>query len=358
MFGSKTPVRSGSVENGASHILATWGIVGFIAVACVVLIGLEATRILSQRSDVLADSQKDTANLAASLIQHAELTFGTADAILIGVVDRLEQEPLAPQSRERLRAWLIQEVRHSSQFVSFAVIDSDGVMIVGSAVEKEPGNFSDREHFIYHRTHDDAGLHIGVPIWARTVNDWIIPVTRRFNRADGSFGGVAVAAINPKYFQDIYDRLELGRNSSVLLVSLDGRVLVRRPFVESNVGRDMTQGSLFSRLKKNPVGSMDVTSVTDGIRRLSSYEQGHAYPLVVAVAQDMAELLAPWKQRAMIRLSEIVAITAFIMLMGAFVWRATRTLATNSITLRKTNDRFDAALANMSNGLSMFDGLE
>ena len=41
--------------------------------------------------------------------------------------------------------------------------------------------------------------------------------------------------------------------------------------------------------------------------------------------------------------------------MGAFVWRATKTLATNSITLRETNDRFDAALANMSNGVSMFD---
>jgi diguanylate cyclase (GGDEF)-like protein len=41
--------------------------------------------------------------------------------------------------------------------------------------------------------------------------------------------------------------------------------------------------------------------------------------------------------------------------MGAFVWRATKTLATNSITLRETNDHFDAALANMSNGVSMFD---
>src|ERR1035438_7401797 len=128
MFGSKTTVRSRSVEKGSTHILATWGIVGFVAAACALLIGLETSRILTQRSDVLADSQKDTANLTASLIQHAELTFGTADAILIGVVDRLEQDPLGPETRQRLRAWFIQEVRHTSQFLSFAVIDSDGAM--------------------------------------------------------------------------------------------------------------------------------------------------------------------------------------------------------------------------------------
>ena len=166
---------------------------------------------------------------------------------------------------------------------------------------------------------------------------------------------MAVAAINPKYFQDIYDRLELGHNSAVLLVSQDGKLLVRRPFVESNVGRDMAHGRIFTQLKQAPAGSFEAASAADGVRRLTSYEQGHTYPLVVAVAQEMTELLAPWKQSAIRQLAEVVLITAFITLMGAFVWRATRTLATSSIKLRETNDRFDAALANMSNGLSMFD---
>ena len=355
MFGSNKSVKSGSVEKGSTHILATWGIVGFIAAACAVLIGLETSRILGQRSDVLADSRKDTANLTASLIQHAELTFRTADAVLIGVVERLEHEPLGPETRQRLKAWFVQEVRHSSQFATFSVVDSNGAMIVSSAVEKEPGNFSDREYLTYHRTHDDLELHIGAPIRGRTVDGWLIPATRRFNRADGSFGGVAVAAINPKYFQDIYDRLELGHNSVVYLVKRDGRILVRRPFVEENVGRDLAHGQIFTQLKQAPAGTFEGVSSTDGVRRLNSYEQGHTYPLVVAVGQDMIELLAPWKQRAMNQLAEVVVITAFIILMGAFVWRATRTLATNSIKLRETNDRFDAALANMSNGLSMFD---
>jgi len=53
------------------------------------------------------------------------------------------------------------------------------------------GQFTDREYFTYHRTHDEDAIHIGAPIRGRAVDGWLIPVSRRFNRADGSFGGVA-----------------------------------------------------------------------------------------------------------------------------------------------------------------------
>jgi len=331
MLGPKAPETVRRFENGSTHILATWGIVAFIALACAVLIGLEFSRIITQRSEVLADSRKDTANLTSSLIQHAELTFRTADAILIGVVDRLEHETIGPETRQRLREWFIQEVRHSSQFLNFSVIDSDGTMIVSSVDQKEPGQFTDREYFNYHRTHDDAALHIGGPVQSRTVDGWLIPVTRRFNRADGTFGGVAVASLNPTYFQELYDRLELANNSAVALVSLQGPLLARRPFIEANVGRDMSQSGIFAQLKHATAGTVEIPSSTDGVMRLNSFEQGHTYPIFIAVAQDTAELLAPWRQNSMRRLAETFVITAFIILMGAFVWRATRTLAAFSL---------------------------
>jgi hypothetical protein len=174
-------------------------------------------------------------------------------------------------------------------------------MVVNALGEVEPGQFSDREFFIYHRTHDDLGLHIGNPIRGRRTDGWIIPATRRFNRADGTFGGVAVAAINPQYFQDFYDRLQLGNNGAVLLASMNKTLLVRRPFVEANIGRDMTHSGLFAQLKQAPAGSLEITASIDGVRRLNSYERGHVYPIVVTVAQDVEELLAPWRQSAAAR---------------------------------------------------------
>ena len=118
----------------------------------------------------------------------------------------------------------------------------------------------------------------------------------------------------------------------MLLASSNGSVLVRRPFVEAYVDRDISQGGLFKLLKQAPVGSGEITAATDGVKRLNSYERGKTYPVVVAVAQDVNELLAPWKQDAIRQFGEVIAIMAFISLMGAVVWRITTTLAANAKT--------------------------
>jgi diguanylate cyclase (GGDEF)-like protein/PAS domain S-box-containing protein len=347
-------MKAGSAKS-ANHRRATWGIAGFVALACAAVIGLESSRIVTQRADVIADARLDTANLTSSLIQHAELTFQTADAILISIVERLEHETPNAAERPRLKALFAREVSHSPQFISFAVIDSDGAMIVSTFGETRAGQFSDREYFAYHRANNNDELHIGAPIRGRKAEGWIIPVSRRFNKPDGTFGGVAVATINPRYFQDAYDRLELGQNSAVILVSTSGTLLVRRPFVEANVGRDMTNSVIFAQLKQAPKGSLEIKASIDGVLRFNSYERGHTYPIFVAVAQNMDELLAPWRASTERRLIEVAVLSAFILLMGAFVWRAARGLAEHSTKLRETNDRFDAALANMPTGLSMFD---
>jgi len=91
------------------------------------------------------------------------------------------------------------------------------------------------------------------------------------------------------------------------------------------------------------------------VTRYNSFEKGNTYPVFVVVAQNMEALLAPWRESAIRRLIETAVMAGLILLMGAFVWRATRNLAKSSLELSRTNARFDAALANMPAGLSMFD---
>jgi diguanylate cyclase (GGDEF)-like protein/PAS domain S-box-containing protein len=357
MFGLGTRMKWQGAESGATHLFATWGLAGFVALACAGLIGLEVSRVISQRSQLIEDGQRDTANLTSSLIQHAELTFRTADAVLIGAVERLEQEGNSPGLHERLKAWLQRELSQSSQFVSFAIIDRQGNQLVNTVSETIPQQaVADREYFVEHRDRDDNKPHIGSAIRGRTSGQWFIPVTRRFNSKDGSFGGVVLAAINPQYFQELYNQLQIGSNGSVSLTTSDtGKLLVRRPFVEANFGRDLSKSGVFKAMLHSPKGSLEITSLTDGFLRLYSYERGGTYPVFVAVTQDMNELLAPWRQNALRSLLETVGMAAVILLMGAFAWQAARTLSKNSMALRETNERFDVALANMPAGLSMFD---
>jgi len=351
----RTTDKDRRAEQPLARISATWAIAALIVLACVAMFALETSDIINRRNEILAEGRKDTANLAGSLIQHAELTFRVADALLIGAVQRLEHEGTGLEARQRLKPWFEQETTHSTQLSGFSVIDSGGAPIVSVSGDSASGDYSDREYFIYHQNHPDRTLRIGAPERRRDNQDWLIPVTRRFDRADGGFGGVVIAAISARYFQDIYDRLQLGDNGAVLLASLDGRLLVRRPFAEANFGRDMTQSGIFKQLKQAASGSVDITAKTDGITRLNSYEQGQSYPLVIAVARNMDDLWAPWRQSAIIRLAETTAIALLISALGYFTWRTTGALTASAVQLRETNIRFDAAVNRMSTGLCLYD---
>jgi hypothetical protein len=40
---------------------------------------------------------------------------------------------------------------------------------------------------------------VGEPVISRSSGKWIIPVSRRLNKPDGSFGGVALATLDIEY---------------------------------------------------------------------------------------------------------------------------------------------------------------
>jgi len=326
-----------------SWFSATTRTTALIVVACLAFIGVEALNIAQQRALALANGEKENLNLANSLMQQAELTFRTADALLLATVFRLEHGPLQSDGREIAKALFVEQINHSPQFASFAVIDSSGTMIISSADAPAGANFADREWFIHHQAHADRTLYIAAPLQGRANKVWFVPVSRRFNRPDGSFGGVVLAAIKTEYFQDLYDRLHIGDNGAILLASLNGRLLVRRPFSEANIGRDMSKSGIFQHLKNAPAGNVEIVSSTDGVHRLNSYTTGTTFPIVVAVAQDTQELLKPWVQGTLRRLGEAGLLVALFIGLGIIIWRITNRLASEAIKLRESNERLGAA---------------
>jgi diguanylate cyclase (GGDEF)-like protein/PAS domain S-box-containing protein len=321
---------------------------GFVLIVCAAIVVLETSRVLEQRSEALARGQRDTANLVKSLMQQAELTFRSADNLVTGLVERLENGDLdKPGGRERLIAWFQRGMGRNLQVQGFAVADQRGLLIVSSLPEWQGIDVSDREYFRYQRDINTRGLYLGAPIRGRS-GQWAIPVSRRVNNADGGFGGVAVALIEPAYFQRSYDELDIGAEGAILLASQSGKLLARRPFEEANVGRDLTQSGLFQELKTAKSNAIEIKSSTDGIVRLNSYQQSELYPLVLAVAKSTDEILAPWRARALRETIETGIFVLVIALLGLFVRKMASRLA-------DVNRLFEIALSNMPNGLVMFD---
>jgi diguanylate cyclase (GGDEF)-like protein len=340
------PAPAAVFKSSASVATAT---LVFVLAVCAAIIGLQVFHTLDERAAALEAGKRDTTNLVKSITQHAELTVRAADAVLTSLVEHLEHDDFKGDAgRAKLISLFQREVEQISQFQGFAIVDDRGTLIASSHRHWTTFDNSDREYYRYHLTHTDGELHISAPVRGRNSGQWNIPVSRRFNRPDGSFGGVVLARIRTDYFQEFYDQLDIGSQGAILLASADGRLLVRRPFADENVGRDLSQAGIFRQLQKSKAGSTEIKSATDGVVRWNSYQESEQYPLVFAVAESTDEILAPWRERAVHELFASAAVVAFVALLGFFV---------RSTALRKGQiaRMFEIALGNMPNGLCMFD---
>lgn len=289
----------------------------FVVLVCLSVIVVDAWRSYSSRSDALLTAEKTSANLARALSQHAEDTIKVADTVLIGLVERLEVDGIHA-SNARLHSLLVKRKAELPHLHGIFVYDHEGRWIVNSLpVTPANVNNSDREYFIYHRTHADRGPHIGSPVRSRSTGEWIITVTRRINRPDGSFAGVALATIDMAYFQKFYSGFDIGKAGAIFLALDNGIYLARRPFREELIGKSLAGSRLFKEfLPKGPIGTAIIVALADGQERLYAYHHLQSYPLVAFAALSTQEIYAQWLSATYLHSARVILLALVLGILG------------------------------------------
>jgi diguanylate cyclase (GGDEF)-like protein len=300
------------------HLPLMFVATSFVILVCVSLVTVEVWLTWRARTVQLHESEVATANLAEAVAQHAYDTIKEADTVLIGLVERLEREPAPQIDLDRIHRLLELRVAELPQLHGIFVYDETGGWLVNSQpVLLKNQNNSDREYFKFHRHHPDRGVHIGPPVRSKSTGEWIVTVSRRFNQPDGTFGGVVLASINMKYFDQFFARFNIGQEGTILLALDNGVMLVRRPFKEATLGRDISKLPLFQQyLPKAPVGTVKFTSGLDGVTRIFTYRRLMQYPLVVTAALSEDEILARWRADAYVNGAAVAILTLGIALLG------------------------------------------
>jgi diguanylate cyclase (GGDEF)-like protein len=180
-------------------------------------------------------------------------------------------------------------------------------------------NNADRDYFVYHRAHAGKAARIGAPLRSRSSGAWVIPVSRRIEHADGSFAGVALATVKVDFFRGFYESFGIGAKGAIFMASDQGRFVVRRPYKESDVGTDMSQGTLFQAWKQNGAntGSAVLVSKVDQVERLITYRHLRHYPLLIAVALSKEDVLAPWRRSALAGFAGTLLLLMLLLALGA-----------------------------------------
>ncbi|MGK5081474.1 sensor domain-containing diguanylate cyclase [Janthinobacterium sp. HLX7-2] len=311
--------------------------ISFVVLVCLALLAIQLWTTLRAREIQLNEAFQESSNLAKSVAQHAYDTIKEADTVLVGLVERLETDGASDLQLSRIHKLLVARMAELPQLHGIFIYAKDGSWLVNSQeVLLKNLNNSDREYFKYHQTHTDRGPYIGPPVRSKSTNDWIITVSRRINLPDGGFGGVALATIDMSYFKVFYDRFSIGERGAIFIASGKGILLLRRPFDEASLGRDISKLPVFnSYLPKGPVGTAVIKSGLDGVTRINSYRRIEEYPLVVSAALSQDEILASWRTDAYLQ----NVIGGMLVLLIAFLgFRMVRQIELRSKTEQKLRE--------------------
>jgi diguanylate cyclase (GGDEF)-like protein/PAS domain S-box-containing protein len=299
--------------------LPFWAAV-FVALICAAILTLTGLREWSLREAVLKAAEIQMADLARSMLQHAEDSFDLMDASILGAVGRLDAEGTRPETIANLQKILEARKASLARIYGLVIVDENGNWITSSGAQGP--NVSDREYFRHHQQSPAREVFIGPPFKSRVNADWVTTVSRRFNHPDGSFAGIVLATIGANYFLEFYRQFNIGANGAIVLIGADGIVKARSSDNGTYVGRDMSSAPLFrDPTLQSAHGVYYYKSPLDGTQRVSFYQRSDRLPLVVVAAMEQDEVLAPWRNAALVRVSGVFALTLLIGVIGFFLIR-------------------------------------
>src|SRR3569833_2892298 len=183
----------------------------FVVLTCTAILGVSGWREWSSRDALLRGAETEMANLARSLTQHAEDSLDLLDSGVVGVVSRLEMDGTSPTTLAKLGNVLAARKKAVPRIHSLAIIDEQGNWLTSPGTTGS--TLSDDAFFRHHQLSPKREPYVGHPVKSLLEGQWVVTLSRRFNKPDGSFGGVVLATINSGYLAHFYEQFELGRNS-------------------------------------------------------------------------------------------------------------------------------------------------
>ena len=345
-----------------SHPFRTPGTVGlaaiFVVVVCLTILAIDVTRTYNARALELKQGEVAVENLARSMAQQANDTLQQSDAVLIGLVDRVESNGVDAASLDRIHALLIRYANAMPQFQRLTVTDESGQWLTTSLPTRSNAiSVKDRSYFKHHRDTADANAFIGPVIRSRSSNQWILTLSRRIDHADGRFAGVALASIDLAHFDRFFGQFDVGPHGALALASTDGMLIDRRPFVDAVIGTDQSATPLFrDHASHEKQGILTTVSALDGVERLIAFRQLDDYPVIVFAALSTDDILAEWRATAITHTIFVVVLVLTLGLIGFVLVRQVRSKSFVEEQLRTSQAALETKNVQLS-AIATKDGL-
>ncbi|RTE89986.1 EAL domain-containing protein [Bradyrhizobium sp. LVM 105] len=307
----------------------------------------------SERTDAVEQARSHGNSVAELFEENTERIFERVDQSLLVVRALYAQDPMTFS----LKFWSDKARIATGDVVQFALIGLDGYMIETTAGYSGPPLYlGDREHFIRTMSQSEDRLYVGKPVLGRASNKWTIQLARRIFDLARNPAGVVVGSISIEMVGRFYDTAKLGAGGTLVLRNADQVVLA---------ARGIDAGSVLGQRSPNRVGG----ELGDGFYaqywnenhpsrpdRLVTARRSRLFPLIFTVGISEREIYSRADARQKVYLGGALLLTFIILTAMLFYWRRQLALDRAQRELREFASKFEDALRNLPQGLSMFDG--
>jgi diguanylate cyclase (GGDEF)-like protein len=170
---------------------------------------------------------------------------------------------------------------------------------------------------------DFEKTYLGAPIIERLTGRWVIPVVLKLPKNKWDYQ-LVVAAVDIKKLVAVQERWSIGGHGRTVLLRDDGTLLSRAPLIDKLLGRKFMETQ---EHRLHPTGIyISNSTVSDGVKRIVSYEYLNEFHLFVTVSRDYDEILKPfYKIRTLVFLGTAI-LTLFVLGAMFAIYRAQKAL--------------------------------
>ena len=268
------------------------------------------------------DSKETSVRLAHILSEHVELSFLEADFSLRLAIERQNFNAIAVNGSQKynteqdFKSWL----NAIPQVSALALINENGE-VEAAVNKKDYGNWLDSENKLIGRklveqmrVAGNTDVFIGQHSM-KSGNSTII-MSRRYNKQNGKFGGVVIAAVDPQYFVDFYDSIAQGNRKFMSIMLFNNTVLASSPY----------NSALNELLGKEFLNTQDKTQNAVYQQRVTTQDSDKIVALnilpnmsiAVQVVIDEEDFLVDWRQSRMKDVGFLVLFVVFGSILSFF----------------------------------------
>lgn len=315
-------------------------ILAFCACLLAIMWGSIIHQLEFDRSLALRNRDAENSNLARAIEEHVRRTLAAAGMALREFEAEYRNRGPSPE----MSRYLSDRRDELEPYTFISVIDPSGNIAMTSMPLATQRNFSDKENSLFHAQNPTTDMFISRPRIGIVSGRLTIYLSRRINNADGSYGGYAVLGLDPGYIARLYDQIDLGPDSELKLIGLDGVIRAGRSNTATQadgVGRDVSRAQAYGNgLLTTSRGSATWIGPFDGVRRQYTWRTVKGYPLIVLVGTSEAATLAGYEDHRRLYLWFGVATTLVILAFIALVLTQMRRAGRITEALRKSEERY------------------